>query len=56
MFSLMMHLRIDYASLRSMPVAYRNWFVRRLSLASEAAAEKDQYGLDSDTPLSALNS
>ncbi len=44
-------LQISYDTLRSMPVAYRAWFIRKRLQENKEAAPKDQYGLDDDTPI-----
>jgi hypothetical protein len=54
MFLLMNHLKIDYVSLRGMPVSYRAWFRNRLFQQWKQSAPKDQYGLDDDTPISKI--
>jgi hypothetical protein len=54
-YYLMRLMNISYESLRMMPITYRRWFIRRLSKESKNLQEKDQYGLDDDTPISALH-
>lgn len=53
MFLLMKHLHISYESFRAMPVAYRSWLIRRIGKDFKASEALDQYGLDTDTPISA---
>jgi hypothetical protein len=50
-YFLMRTLQISYDTLRSMPVAYRAWFIRKRLQENKEAAPKDQYGLDDDTPI-----
>ena len=44
----------SYESLRGMPVAYRHWFIDHEIGERKLSAPKDQYGLDDDTPISAI--
>ena len=53
-YLLMKVMRISYEALRAMPVSYRTWFIKRHIKEINLLKEKDQYGLDDDTPISAL--
>lgn len=54
-YYLMRAMNISYEAIRSMPVTYRRWFIKRYSRDVIGQKEKDKYGLDDDTPLSALH-
>jgi hypothetical protein len=53
-FFIMKSMNISYEALREMPVSYRRWFVNRLIKSINDSRPKDQYGVDSDTPLSSV--
>lgn len=53
MFFLMHSLHMSYETLQRMPVSYREWFYRRMIKAKRISEQPDQYGLDTDTPISA---
>jgi len=53
-FVLMRSMNISYEALRGMPITYRRWFINRLVRAASVDKPKDQYGLDDDTPISAV--
>jgi len=51
---LMKNLGIAYETLRTMPVAYRHWFIDQEISDRKMMMPKDQYGLDDDTPIAAV--
>lgn len=54
MFFLMQNIKIDYASIRAMPISYRSWFIKKIVSMHKKLEVKDQFGLDSDTPISGI--
>jgi hypothetical protein len=50
----MRSLGMSYETIRSMPVSYRDWFIRRVIKERKQSQPKDQYGLDDDTPISSI--
>ncbi len=53
-YFLMRSLGMSYETIRSMPVSYRDWFIRRVIKERKQSQPKDQYGLDDDTPISSI--
>ena len=51
MYILMKLANFTYEALRSLPVSYRTWFVKRV-MRDHSVKTKDQFGLDDDTPIS----
>jgi hypothetical protein len=49
-FILMKMCNFSYENLRNLPVPYRTWFIKRL-LRERNELPKDQYGVDTDTPI-----
>jgi hypothetical protein len=54
MFFLMKNINIDYASIRAMPISYRSWFINKIVSMQKTLEAKDQFGLDSDTPIRSI--
>lgn len=52
MFFLMHSLHMSYETLKTLPVVYREWFYRRMIKSMRVIEKPDQYGLDTDTPIS----
>ena len=50
-YVLMKLANFSYEALRTLPVSYRAWFIKRI-MRDYTVKTKDQYGLDDDTPLS----
>jgi hypothetical protein len=50
----MKNINIDYASIRAMPISYRSWFINKIVSMQKTLEAKDQFGLDSDTPIRSI--